>query len=55
MPVRPSNARDLFAAELRYPATTADVRDAVGDTELLAAGGESVSVATVLERSEETL
>ena len=53
MPVRPSAARDLFEAELTFPADAATVVETVGDRELDAPGGPSVSVESVLARTDE--
>lgn len=54
MPLRPSNTRELFARQCRFPTDRAAVVDAVGDVQISSPDGEPTDVRTVLERSSTT-
>jgi hypothetical protein len=54
MPVRPSETRELFDRECRFPTERAAVIDRVGEATIASPGGEPVTVETVLTRSDQT-
>jgi hypothetical protein len=51
---RPADVREPLTRECSFPADRETVAEAVGEVEIAASDGESVTVETVLARSEET-
>ena len=53
MELRPSATRDVFARECTFPADQEAVVEAAGDVVVACPNGESVTVETVLDRTDQ--